>query len=146
MKSITWDNPNKMHFESDYKLFNKQTNVISRGNVIANTQYSAYIRPYSEIKNYGYVGKEGEFMKYDMKYFSNIPEFMKEALEDVNRKESYILYEFFVWKNKMKEVIGYVLADYNDNLLCWCVYHGDDRCNIQKRDSVIRECINYICN
>ena len=58
MKSRTWDNPNKMHFESDYKLFNKQTNVISRGNVIANTQYSTYIRPYSKIKNYGYVGKK----------------------------------------------------------------------------------------
>ena len=85
-------------------------------------------------------------MKYDMKYFSNIPEFMKKALEDVNRKESYILYEFFVWKNKTKEVIGYVLADYNDNLLSWCVYQGGDRCNIWKRDSAIRECINYICN
>ena len=43
MKHATWDNPNKMHIDTGYKLFDKQTNVISYGNVYANTQTSSYI-------------------------------------------------------------------------------------------------------
>lgn len=145
MKTKMWDNGNKMHFESEFKTFNKQTNLIATGNVYANTQTSSYIRPFCEVDNFGYIGKPGEFMRFDLRPFRCIPEHIRKMLEDVNRKESYILYEFFVRDNGCKDVIGYVLSDYNNNLITSCVICGYGR-SYWKRDSVIRECINYICN
>ena len=70
MKEHVWNKTGmKQIINSDYKLFNKQTNYISIGNVISNTQYSSYIRPYKEIKNGNYIGKEGDFLKFDIKNF-----------------------------------------------------------------------------
>lgn len=45
MKTITFDNPDKMHFESAHKAFNKQTVLLTIGNAILPTQLSYYIRP-----------------------------------------------------------------------------------------------------
>ena len=48
MKQIIWENPNKMHMDSGFKLFDKQTNLISTGNVFATTQRSVFIAPWRE--------------------------------------------------------------------------------------------------
>ena len=37
MKQPTWDTPNKMHFNSAFAAFNKQTNLITPGNAYCNT-------------------------------------------------------------------------------------------------------------
>ena len=64
--------------DTGFKRFDKQTNCISKGNVIANTMFGCYIRPYNEVNNYGYVGKAGEFLKYDEIY---LPEFFSDSFD-----------------------------------------------------------------
>ena len=144
MKEIVWDNPNKMHMDSGFKLFDKQTNVITTGNAICNTQMSSYIRPYSEVKNGGYIGKPGDFVKFDMQYFRDVPEHMLQIIYDKERKESVILYQFFVFHGDEKEIIGYVLTDNEHKYISsstYCPYKG----NWFKRNDAIIEACKYIC-
>lgn len=145
MEKATWDNPNKMHIDSGFKLFDKQTTLITTGNVIAPTQTSWFIRPFDEVVNGGYIGKPGEFLEYDLKHFLNgVPEYMLKILRDKNRKESYILYKFFVTKDHETETIGYVLTDYNHNYITshvTCPYG----CNYWKREAALSEAMRYIC-
>lgn len=146
MKKCTWDNPNKMHFDSAYKTFNRQTNVISTGNVIANTQLSGFIRPWNETECYGATRAPGHLCKYDLQYFRNIPANIERVLYDKNRTDSVILYQFRVWKEKERayEIIGYVLTDRNYKLIdsAVCCEYG---CSFWKRASAIEECKKYIC-
>lgn len=146
MKPCTWDNPNKMHFDSDFKTFNKQTNIISHGNVWANTQTSSYIRPWKEVKNGGYIGQPGDFLKYDLRLFPNLPERFRRKLWDYDRNESYIVYHFHYYdeKHRQRETIGYVMCDYNHKLIDYEVYCGYGQ-SYWKRESAIRECIKYVC-
>ena len=146
MEKARWDNPNKMHIESGFKTFDKQTTLITTGNVIAPTQTSWFIRPYNEIINGGYEGKPGDFLAYDLKHFVDpIPKRMKDVLLDKARTESYILYKFFVMrKDKTTDVIGYVLTDYHYNYIdhqVMCAYG----CNVWKREAAICEAMRYIC-
>lgn len=131
--------------ESGFKKFDSQTNCISAGNVIANTQYSSYIRPYKEILNCGYTGKEGDLTKFDMQHFSRIPDGIREVLIDKNREQSVILYEFCVYYDKVREVIGYILTD-SDSKLVKSYALSSHGFSCQKRIDAIRECMCYVCN
>lgn len=135
----------KQVFESGFKTFDQQTNIITTGAVIANTQISEYIRPWSEVKNYGYVGQPGQFMKYDLQFFGNIPdEKIRSIIYDRDRKESVILYKFFIHTPYGIDPIGFVLTDYDHKHLahCYCFSYG---CSTNKRIAAIDECMNYIC-
>ena len=145
LKPHTWDNPNKMHIASEYRTFNKQCSLISTGNVFSDCQYSYYIRPYSEVKNFSYTAKPGDFLKYDTKNFSYIPQKMKAVIFDKNRKESVILYEFRTFRNGEKSVFGYVLTDKYYNKISYEVVCGYGQ-SYYKRLSALYECMNYICN
>ena len=134
----------KQIINSDYKLFNNQTNYISYGNVIANTQYSSFIRPYGQTACNNHNFSEGELMRSDLKYFRNIPASIKNKLYAKDRKESYILYEFFVYRNGNKDIIGYVLTDNNHNLITYEVLESYN--NYNKRLSAILETLPYITN
>ena len=144
MREITWETPNKMHIDSDFATFNKQTNLISAGNVIANTQYSNYIRPYDMTENFGNHFERGALCKYDMQYFKYIPDSMRKRLLDINRRENYILYEFCVYRNRGKEIIGYVLTDALHRFIEDSVY-CEYGCSYWKRRSAINACKEYIC-
>ena len=150
MKRPTWDNPNKMHIDSGFKLFDKQTVLISHGNVWATTQYSNYIRPWNEVKNYSYIGQPGQFLKFDMQHFGQIPERMQKIIYDKERKSSVILYEFKVYHGNRKEIIGHVLTtgnlekegyNYIDHVV-YCPYG----CSYEKRSNAIHEAMQYICD
>lgn len=144
MKQMTWDNPNKMHFESEFKTFNKQTNLISTGNVLANTQMSSFIRAWNDVVNGSYIGKPGDFLKFDMKYFRRVPKCITDIIYDKAREKSVILYEFFIWKKNKREIIGHVLTDYNHNLLEWTSYSPYSLAYSYKWESAILEAIKYI--
>ena len=148
MKEKTFDTPNKMHFDSSFKSFDKQTNYIGTGNVWASTQFSSYIRPWNEVKNGGYIGNPGDFCKYDMQHFRNVPDNMRSIILDKNRTESVILYEFFFYNNhREREVIGYVLTDKYYKYIEHYVdcYSGWWTKSYAKRKSAINECMKYIC-
>ena len=145
MKKATFNKSGmKQIINSDYKLFNKQTNYISYGNVIANTQYSSFIRPYSQTTCNNNNFSEGELMKSDLKYFGNIPASIKDKLYAKDRKESYILYEFFVYRNGNKDIIGYVLTDKKHKLITYEVLESYN--NYNKSLSAILETLPYITN
>lgn len=136
----------KQIINSGYKLFDNQTNYIGTGNVIANTQISSFIRPYNEIENCGYIGKPGQFMNYDMQNFKRVSRSIEKIIYDKDRKESVILYEFCTWKDRQKNIIGYVLTDNKHNLIDYSVnnYYGSNW--IEKKFAAIREAMKYICN
>ena len=59
----------KQIVDSHWKLFNKQTNLIASGNVIANTQYSNVIRPWKETECNGRTNPFGRLMEFDLQGF-----------------------------------------------------------------------------
>ena len=149
LKQRQWDTPNKMHMDSGYKLFDKQTVLISTGNVLSPTQHSSYIRPWNEVDNYGYKGVPGQFCKYDMNGFNQIPEHIRSIIYDEGRETSVILYEFRVWHgNEEKEIIGHVLTTGHDEGYkyiahkVYCPYG----CSFYKREKAINEAMKYICD
>lgn len=148
MKEVTWDNPNKMHFESAFVGFNKQVDLIATGNVLGNVQTSLYVRPYNNVKNGSYEGEPGQFMKFDLRMFEEagyrIPVNIRKILEDPSREQSYCLYNFHYWKGDQKEEIGWVLTDYNHKLVAKVpvLRYGT---NASKRISALNECAAYVC-
>ena len=99
----------KMIIHSDFKEFNKQTNLITSGNVIANTMYGNYIRPYDETINpVGEVVEKGHLFNFDLQYFS-ISNAMREYIKSLNRQ--VILYEIFIYRNGKKDIIGWLIED-----------------------------------
>lgn len=104
----------RMLINTGYKTFDKQTNYLTDGNAITNTQYSNYIRAYNSIINpIGEKVQEGELQKYDLKYFntgkmsSNFIAWLKSVTEN---KEA-ILYEYFIYKNGYKNIIGWLVQE-----------------------------------
>lgn len=98
----------KMIINSDFVEFNKQTNCISQGNVIANTMYGKYIRPYNETICNGQTFPIGHLFNYDLKYF-RISQAMKEYIKSLNKK--VVLYEIFIYRKNREEILGHLIED-----------------------------------
>lgn len=109
----------KLLIDSGFKTFDKQTNYIGTGNVIADTQYSNYIRPYTQVKCWGIEDRPlGELCKYDMQHFRGLPNRLRGILLDENRQESYILYQFHITKESgRQEPIFYLITDKDNKLV-----------------------------
>lgn len=120
MKNKEWINGNKMKFESGFKAFDKQTQVISTGNVVARTQLSGFVRPKSETECNGFVRDEGVLQKYDLEQgflSSLLPYRLKgDVAKLADENGGCIAYLFFYKKaSGQKEFIGLVITskDYN---------------------------------
>ena len=133
MKKYEWINRNKMKFESGFTTFDKQTNYISKGAVISNTQYSSYIRG-------------NEFKFYDLELFHNLPNFIRDILNQINYQT--ILYEFshisyhedyYTGKSKHKIIDGYVLTTTDGHLISKWVLG-----KTIKSELAVNEAIKYI--
>lgn len=131
----------KMIIDSGYKTFDKETNLITTGNVWANTQQSGYIRPYDEVINGGYVGKPGDFLKYDLQFFKQVHPKILAILNDRSRVKSMILYQF----SANGKVIGHILADYDDNFIRMDIATWS-RVNFNKAYACLNCCKEYVCN
>lgn len=116
-KMYSWSkNGMKMIIDSGFKEFDKQTNCLSRGNAIANTQYSNYIRPYYETKNpVGQEVEKGFLRDYDLKYFSlnKMTNSFRDWLDNITKNDKVMIYEYFIYRNKQKEVIGWLVQSEN---------------------------------
>lgn len=138
-KFYSWSkNGMKMIINSDFKEFNKQTNCISRGNVIANTMWGLYIRPWNETKCNGLTFKEGELFNSDLKYFS-ISRAMREYIKSLNRQ--VVLYEIFIHRNMRKDIIGWLVED-NGRIIDMTVAKSSG--NYMKRFSALETVKNII--
>lgn len=98
-----------MLVESNYELFNKQSNYLGTGNVIANTQVSWYIRPSYKVDS---NSKLGELQDYDLDHFKQMNKWNKQSVKDfVDKNNGGILYWFFYVSNKKIVTIGYLLTN-----------------------------------
>ena len=93
-------------------------------------------------------------MKFDLKCvfgeylkdYNLVPQAIKRALEDKNRKQSVVLYKFFVTVKRERRVIGFVLADYDNNLIERCAINTGNYSHFWKRYNAILEASKYVCN
>lgn len=133
---------NKMIIHSDFKEFNKQTNCISEGNAISNTQYSNYIRPYNETINpVGEKVQEGHLFNYDLKYF-NISNSYREYIKSLNMP--VILYEFFIYRNGEKDIIGWLIEDAKEQIIIDFSVNCEYKTHYLKRFSALKTARNII--
>ena len=132
-KYYTWSkNKMKMIINSDFKEFNKQTNCISRANIIANTIYGNYIRPYNQTYYEGRTYEKGKLFNYDLQFF-NIGKDMREYLKTFNKMVA--LYEIFIYRKGRKDIIGWLIE--SDNRIVNITYNYCLNVNYNKRISVL---------
>ena len=147
-ESVLSKNGMKMIVDSGWKEFDKQTNCLATGNVYASTQVSSFIRPYGQTECNGFTMPEGHLMNFDMNPFRNfrMPRDIEKALKDVNRRESVILYMFFVRnKDRRIEPFCWTITDYHHRLIMYRVV-ADYRQNYNKRLEAAKEAMRYITN
>lgn len=108
------------------KTFDRQCDVLCPGNVHADTQFSAYIRPHNEVECNGKTFKPGELQAFDLKPFLQIgcPSYVLRIVRQENEKHGKIcLYQFRHWRRnpdtgKREQIIhGWIITDYNNRFL-----------------------------
>lgn len=125
--------------DTGFKKFDKATNLIITGNVITNTQYGCFIRPYNMVLWNGNKFHKGHLMECDLERFKRVSRHIMEIIKDIERESSIILYEFFVGD----DVIGHVLCNSTHHYISHdvCYTYG---CQFFKRSLCIRKLIEYI--
>jgi len=142
MKAKTWDNPNKMHIETGHKTFDRQTNIITRGNVIANTEYGWIIRARLDTRCNEKDFPVGHLRAFDLKFFKNMPRPVRSKLMELTDSEDAVwLYEFHHWRGPAKIVDGYTMTAYEDHELLATFTTGPTR----RSRSVVHEASKYVC-
>jgi len=133
-KAIFNKNGMKQLTNSGFKEFDKQTNLITYGNVIANTQNSSYIRAYNNTTcNYNEFEK-GYLQATDLQWFNGVN---KEKVKELSKNEPVILYQFYIYnKKKEKDVIGWIVTDTKHEK----VLYRELRVNTEKRFN----CLKYL--
>lgn len=149
MKKETWNAAGtKMIINSGWKEFDRQTNLLADGNVIANTQVSSFIRPWKETECNGFTNPEGHLTLYDLSQFDNfvMPEDIWNYLLDEERQESVILYMFFI-RNKENHIepFCWAIADREHHLVMYRIVRGY-RQNYFKRLWAAKEAMSYVMN
>lgn len=115
MKKVKWVNPNKMFINTGHMAFDRQTNIITTGNIYGNTQTSSYIRAFNETRNpVGEYREPGYLQKFDLAPFfdrdpKNMPLVVK-VFGEYMKDQDTILYEFHHWNRNVKIIHGYILT------------------------------------
>lgn len=150
MKKHEWDSPDKMRMESGHAVFDRQTNIISTGNIIANTQFGWHIRSWWDegegLVDYPENKREpGHLFAFDMRQFNGLPTAIYNSVREFAKssRRGLWLYEFrhFTgpsWRPR-KVVHGYVLTRYNHRLIRYWITGPT-----YKSCLVISECIQYV--
>ena len=126
MKEKVWDNPNKMHFDSPHKTFNRQCSLISTGNQIGNVVYSNYVRPFNEVECNGFTNPPGHLQNYDLtKNIVKLPSDIKEQVRELTHDNGGIIYNFHHWSGNKRIDDGFVLTTKDYKLVkVWYVNKG----------------------
>ena len=144
MKETKWVNPNKMKFESGHKTFDNQTNLITTGNINANTVMGKFIRPATEIECFGRTSAVGYLRDHDLQSFSHLntpPNVMNRILE-LTETETRILYAFFHYDKRYKPILhGLVITDSSYRYITHWVTG-----RTYKSALVVNEAMQYVCN
>jgi len=117
MRKIEWENPNKMKINTGHKTFDKQTNIISTGNIVANTLNGACIRAYTDNHN-GFEDRPlGYLQNWDLtkNFNENIPTCMRDHVSMADRESKHILYKVRHFNRDREIIHGYILTKGRDN-------------------------------
>ena len=122
---------------SDWKTFNRQSNLIAAGCVWSNTQHSNHIRPWRENGDAG--------INFDLEYFERyrIPKQIEDYLRNHKRGKTVILYMFFTTTKHRHEPFLWVLTDNEHRLIYRQTVTGYRR-QWWKRQSAADKIIPYI--
>lgn len=132
----------RMILDTKLKTFNTQTDLITIGNVIADTQYSNYIRPYNEMECNGRTLQKGELRDYDLQFFA-LNEKVRNYVLKHTENERGILYQFHFYNaRKEKIIIGWIFEqnkqfDMFVNCPHWYI-------KFEKYESVMDTCLNIL--
>ena len=132
----------RMILDTKLKTFNTQTDLITIGNVIADTQYSNYIRPYNEIECNGRTQPKGELRDYDLQFFT-LNENVRNYVLKHTENERGILYQFHFYNaRKEKIIIGWIFEqnkqfDMFVNCPHWYI-------KFEKYESAMDTCLNIL--
>lgn len=146
MKESTWINGNHMRFDSLHKMFNRQVDSISTGNVWGHCQFSGFIRAYNETECNGFTNPVGHLQQWDINQFTKgVPDYVWDKVKECAINNGVILYQFRYFEygyEGRKIVMGHVIttADYDNPQLIRSYYAK----NTLKCMSVIDEAIKYI--
>ncbi len=146
MKKVTWDNPNRQHFESPHKTFNRQTQCISTGNVIANTQYSNYVRPHSETECNGFTNDPGHLQNWDLTkniVADTLTCWLREEIRKLTHDIGGIIYNFHHWNGDKRIDDGFVLTSKHDKYKLIKVWYINPDLRAQ---AAVDEAVKYITN
>ncbi len=140
----------RMIVDTGWKEFDRQTNCITTGNAVCNTQISSFIRPYSDTECNGFTFKPGELLEADLKPFQkyDIPDRILGRLDGTDRKDDLILYMFFTTKRGSIKVDPFLWAVTTPGPACrvlleYVVVHEIGTSSI-KRWNAAEEIIKYI--
>jgi hypothetical protein len=144
MKEIVWDTPNKMHFDSPHKMFNRQCKLIATGNQIGNVVYSNYIRPHSEIECNGFINKPGHLQNWDLTkniVADTLPSAIREQIRELTYDKGGIVYNFHHWNGNKRIDDGFVLTTRDEHHKLVKVWYVNT--NWRAR-AAVKEAIKYI--
>lgn len=147
MKKVEWRTPNRMKIDTGHKTFDRQCDCLMTGNVIGNTQYSNFIRPYNETECNGFTNPKGYLQEFDLKHFTSCPRYVIAFVKEAALDKSVILYEIRHWikepgKEHRKYVHGYIVTDGKSDELLATFTTG----RTHKSHAIIRECVKYLSN
>ena len=146
MKKRLWNKSGtRQLIDSGWKEFDRQTNIITSGNAMCNTQYSTCVRAWNDCECNGKTFSKGEVAKFDMGAFGrlNIPQWVKNIAFDKERTEKIWVYMFFTTNENGIEPFGWVVTSYNHKLIDKSVTCRYGKC-FMKRVLALNECIAYI--
>ena len=142
MKEKVWDNPNKMHFDSPHKTFNRQCRLIATGNQIGDVVCSNYIRPFSEIECNGFINPPGHLQNYDLtKSIVKLPSNIQVDVRLMTHGNGGIIYDFHHYNGNNRIIDGFVLTTKDYKLMKVWYINRDWRAR-----AAVDEAIKYITN
>lgn len=140
-KKIKWRTPNKMEIATGHATFDRQTNIISDGNSIANTMIGWHIRSRSETECNGFTSPPGHLRDFDLAPFRsrNMSRHVLKYVLSVTEKSPIWLYEFFHYNSNRRVTHGYVIVAKNGMLM-----HKFVTGPTYKSWNIIEECAKYV--
>ena len=144
MKKIEWATPNRMKFESLHKTFNRQTQLISTGNILSNTLSGSFVRAYYEMDCNGRAFNPGELQAFDLRQFgSDLCPGAREFISDYGKKKKLLVYVLRHWIGGIgtgrKVVDGVIITDTEHKFLR--AFYKD---NSRKTESIVNEALKYL--
>ncbi len=146
MKKHTWDNPNKMHFESPHKTFSRQCRYITTGNQMGDVVYSNYIRPYGETECNGFTNPPGHLQDWDLTkniVADTLPYHICEEIRKLTHDNGGIIYNFHHWNGDRRIDDGFVLTTRHDDCKLIKVWYVNRDWRAQ---AAVDEAVKYIAN